>query len=301
MTESEPARTEPLSGTGAGTTMGPSRKEAVVPTDVAPLDSWAGGDRYENYVGRWSRQVARQFVSRLGVADGSRWLDVGCGTGALTSAVLELCAPAEVIGVDPSSDFLARARATVRDPRASFQEGDALHLPVDVAAFDAAASGLVLNFVPDPSGALAEMMRVTRIGGVVAAYVWDYAEGMQLMRHFWDAAVACDAAAGAHDEGTRFPLCRPGPLEDLFAGSGLHEVVVEPLDLPTVFRDFDDYWAPFLGGAGPAPAYAASLTQRGLDDLREEVRAHLPTGPDGSIRLSARVWSVRGSVPHGGT
>lgn len=269
-----------------------------MPTGVAPLDSWADGDRYEHYVGRWSRPVARQFVGRLGVADGSRWLDVGCGTGALASAVLELCAPLEVVGVDPSPDFLGRARATVHDPRVSFAEGDALKLPVDRGSFDAVVSGLVLNFVADPSGAVAAMTRATRVGGVVAAYVWDYAEGMQLMRHFWDAAVVRDPVAAALDEGARFPFCRPGPLAELFAGAGLAEVTVEPLDVPTLFRDFDDLWTPFLGGTGPAPAYAASLPESQLDALREDLRAALPIEPDGRIRLSARAWAVRGSVPH---
>ena len=268
-----------------------------MPSENAPLDSWAGGDSYEAYVGRWSRQVARRFVSRLGVADDGRWLDVGCGTGALTSAVLELCSPAAVVGVDPSPGFLARAAATIADPRAGFQQGDALHLP-DTAAFDAVVSGLVLNFVPDGPGALAAMRRAGRPGAVIASYVWDYAEGMQVIRHFWDAATACDPAATGLDEGARFPICRPGPLRDLFTGAGLADVVVEPIELPTVFRDFDDFWTPFLGGTGPAPAYAASLSSARLSALRDEVRAHLPIGSDGRIPLTARAWSARGSVPH---
>jgi SAM-dependent methyltransferase len=269
-----------------------------VPTDVSALDSWDSGDRYERYVGRWSRPLARRFVSRLEVAASGRWLDVGCGTGAMTSAVLECAAPAAIVGVDPSQDFLARARSTVRDPRASFRAADALGLPVELAPFDAVVSGLVLNFLPDRPGALAAMRRVTRAGGVVAAYVWDYAEGMQFIRHFWDAAVACDPGAQAHDEAVRFPECRPGPLEDLFAGAGLGDVVVAPAEVPTVFADFADYWTPFLGGTGPAPAYAASLAPEELERLRLEVRGRLPVERDGTIRLSARAWCVRGSVPH---
>jgi SAM-dependent methyltransferase len=277
--------------------MGRARREAVVSTDVTPPDSWASGDRYESYVGRWSRQVARQIVGRLGVADGGRWLDVGCGTGAVTSAVLELCAPAEVVGVEPSTDFVGVARATVRDPRVSFRVGDAAHLPGD-GAFDAVVAGLVLNFLPDRAGALAAMGRAAREGGVVAAYVWDYAEGMQFVRRFWDAAIACDPAAAAADEATRFPFTRPEPLRELFSGAGLEDVGVEAIDVPTVFHDFDDFWLPFLGGTGPAPAYAAALTEAGLGALREEVRARLPVDADGSIRLTARAWSARGSVPH---
>ena len=128
-------------------------------------------------------------------------------------------------------------------------------------AFDAVVSGLILNFVPEPDGALSEMARVVRLGGVLAAYVWDYAEGMQMMRHFWDAAVALDPRASEMDEGRRFTLCNPEPLSDLFRTAELKKVEVRAIDVPTVFRDFDDYWSPFLGGQGPAPGYAMSLSQ----------------------------------------
>jgi SAM-dependent methyltransferase len=152
----------------------------------------------------------------------------------------------------------------------------------------------VLNFVPDPPAALAELRRVTRPGGIVAGYVWDYADGMQLMRRFWDAAADLDPAARDLDEGLRFPLCRPAPLRALFAGAGLADVVVEEIVVPTVFADFDDYWTPFLGGTGPAPAYAVSLPEVDRAVLRESLRSGLPTEPDGSIHLTARAWSVRG-------
>jgi SAM-dependent methyltransferase len=200
--------------------------------------------------------------------------------------------------VEPSPDFLARARATVLDPRVSFRAGDAVHLPAGTP-FDAVVAGLVLNFVPDRTGALAAMSRAARGGGVLATYVWDYAEGMELMRHFWDAAVAADPAAAVHDEGVRFPFTRPEPLRELFSGAGLEDVVVEPIDVPTVFRSFDDYWTPFLGGTGSAPAYVATLAEPDLDALRDEVRGRLPVEADGRIRLMARAWSARGSVPHG--
>jgi len=242
--------------------------------------------------------VAHTFVGCVDVPDGARWLDVGCGTGALTTAVLELRAPAGVLGIDPSPDFLSRAAATVHDPRVDFREGDALHLPVDDDAFDAVVSGLVLNFVPDTSAALAEARRAAHPGGVVAAYVWDYAEGMEIIRCFWDAAVAVDPGAASFDEGTRFPLCRPGALATAFEGAGLADVTVEPIVVPTVFRDFDDYWTPFLGGTGPAPAYAASLADEQVAVLRAALRELLPIDPDGTIRLSARAWAVQGSVRH---
>lgn len=255
---------------------------------------WASGDAYEPYVGRWSRLVAREFLAWLGVPEGGRWLDVGCGTGALTRTILDAAAPALVRGLDASGDYVAYARRQVDDARAGFEVGDARALPYETASFDAAVSGLAVNFVPEPGRAVSEMARVTRGGGTVGLYVWDYAGGMQLMRYFWDAAAALDAAAGELDEGRRFPLCRPEPLLELFRGAGLGQPEARAIDVPTAFRSFDDYWAPFLGGQGPAPSYAMSLGEERRAELRESIRARLPIGSDGRIELTARAWAVRG-------
>jgi SAM-dependent methyltransferase len=256
---------------------------------------WAEGAAYEPYVGRWSRLVAREFVGWLTVPASARWLDVGCGTGALTETILAHASPAHVDGVDPSEGYLALARRQVPDPRARFDVGDARRLSVEGGRYDAVVSALVLNFIPDVALGLSEMTRVTRPGGVVAAYVWDYTDKMELMRHFWDAVVALRPGDAGRDEGRRFPLCRPGPLTDLFTGAGLENVLVRAIDVPTRFRDFDDYWAPFLGGQFPAPAYAMSLTEADRTALREHLRRRLPTAPDGSISLIARAWAVRGT------
>jgi SAM-dependent methyltransferase len=261
---------------------------------VGRTDKWDSGDAYEPYVGRWSRLVARGFLSWLAVPPGGRWLDVGCGTGALAQTILALAAPGKVVGVDPSPTYVAFARSRVNDARAEFEVGDAQALQAASATFDAVVSGLVLNFVPEPDRAVSEMARVARLGGTVAAYVWDYAEGMQMMRHFWDAAVALDPRARELDEGRRFPLCEPVPLTDLFRTTGLGKVEVRAIDVPTVFRDFDDYWSPFLGGQAPAPGYAMSLTQERRAALRERIRAGLPTNPEGEHHLTARAWAVRG-------
>ena len=257
-------------------------------------DVWASGNAYEPYVGRWSRLVAREFVGWLAVPEGREWLDVGCGTGALTATILEMAAPEGVTGIDPSEGFVGFARDRVWDARARFEVGDARELPYEAGRFDCAVSGLVLNFVPGPEQAVGEMARVTKSGGTVAAYVWDYAGKMELMRHFWDAAVDLNPAALELDEGRRFPICKPGPLQTLWQGAGLGEVEVREIDAPTHFRDFDDYWSPFLGGQGPAPGYAMSLSEEGRAELRELIRARLPVEADGSIRLIARAWAVRG-------
>ena len=261
---------------------------------VNRTDTWDSGDAYEPYVGRWSRLVARQFLEWLAIPTGCRWLDVGCGTGALAESILALAAPREVVGVDPSPAYVAFARDRVNDPRGRFEVGDAQAILEASASFDAVVSGLVLNFVPEPEKALSEMVRVTRPGGTVAAYVWDYAEGMELMRHFWDAAGALDPRAQGLDEGRRFPLCKPEPLTDLFQTAGLEIVEVRAVDVPTVFRDFDDYWSPFLGGQAPAPGYAMSLSEERRAALRERIRASLPTNSRGEHHLIARAWAIRG-------
>jgi hypothetical protein len=156
-------------------------------------------------------------------------------------------------------------------------------------------SGLVLNFVPDVDAALAEMSRVTAGEGTIAAYVWDYAGKMELMRYFWDAAVELDPSAARLDEGLRFPLCNPDALATAFDKAGLQAVETTAIDIPTAFANFQEYWAPFLGGQGPGPAYAMSLAEENRNQLRERIQHHLPIQPDGSIRLVARAWSVRGS------
>ena len=257
-------------------------------------DTWAAGKLYEPYVGRWSRLVAKDFLAWLEAAPDLEWLDVGCGTGALSESILGHARPRTLKGIDPSAGFVEHARAHIADPRAAFEVGDAQALPVPSAQLDAAVSGLVLNFVPKPLLAVREMTRAVRPGGLVAAYVWDYAGKMELMRHFWDAAVELDRGALDLDEGRRFPLCRPAPLTELFTQAELREVQVRPIDVRTRFRDFDDYWTPFLGGQGPAPGYAMSLSDERRAALRERIRVKLSPARDGSIDLMARAWAVRG-------
>jgi len=258
-------------------------------------DTWERGSPYEQYVGRWSRQVAPVFLSWLDVPTGRRWLDVGCGTGALCAAIVDHCSPASVTGVEPSEGFLKTAKENLAG-RAALHQGSATAIPLDDAAVDVVVSGLVLNFVADQRAALAEMARVTGSGGTVGAYVWDYAGKMELMRFFWDAAVELNPDAAKMDEGVRFPLCRPEALLALFAGAGLNGPEVMAIDIPTRFASFEEYWQPFLGGQGPAPAYAMALDETTRARLRERIRARLPLQADGSIALTARAWAVRATV-----
>ena len=258
-------------------------------------DNWERGDPYEQYVGRWSRRVAADFLGWLRIPAGRRWLDVGCGTGALCAAIVEQCAPASVIGVEPSEGFLTTARNRLAG-RAVFHRGTATEIPLEAASVDVVVSGLALNFVADPRAALAEMARVTGNGGTIAAYVWDYADKMELMRIFWDTVVELTPEAVKMDEGKRFPLCRPGALLDLFASAGLYNCEVSSIDIATPFANFDEFWQPFLGGQGPAPAYVLSLDEAARTRLRDRLQERLPADSNGTISLTARAWAVRGTV-----
>ena len=220
---------------------------------------------------------------------------MGCGTGALCAAIVDRCAPSWVAGIEPSDGFLKTAIANLAG-RAALLRGSATAIPLDDASVDVVVSGLVLNFVQDPRAALAEMARVSASGGTIGAYVWDYAGKMELMRAFWDAAVELDPDAARMDEGVRFPLCRPEALAALFTGAGLEAVEVTAIDIPTPFASFEDYWRPFLGGQGPAPAYAMSLDETARARLRDRIRARIPVQAGGSISLTARAWAVRATA-----
>lgn len=257
-------------------------------------DTWERGSPYEQYVGRWSRRVAPLFTSWLQIPAGRSWLDVGCGTGALCATIVDNCSPSSVAGVEPSDGFLETAQENLAG-RASIQQGTASAIPLGDASVDVVVSGLVLNFIPDLQAALAEMARVTRSGGTLGAYVWDYAGKMELMRYFWDATVELDPGAASLDEGVRFPLCRPDALVAQFASAGL-VADVTAIDVPTPFASFEDYWQPFLGGQGPAPAYAMSLDEDARSRLRDRIKTRLPRRDDGSISLTARAWAVRATV-----
>ena len=260
------------------------------------LESWTSGDAYEAYVGRWSRVVARDFLAWLGIARGRRWLDVGCGTGALSEAVVAGHEPAHLYSLDRAFPYAQFARRRLSSPGVSCVVADAQAVPLAPRSVDVVVSGLMLNFVPQPALAVAEMARVLADGGVAAVYVWDYAGGMQFMRYFWDAAVALDAAAESVDEGRRFSICQPDALEALFRAAGFGDVETRAVDVPTRIENFDDYWTPFLGAQGSAPGYVSRLDEAGRVALRERLRASLPTAADGSIPMIARAWAVKGAA-----
>jgi len=260
------------------------------------VDKWISGDAYDRFMGRWSRRVAMEFIRWLSPPASWNWLEVGCGTGALTQAICLRAEPASVVACDPSPQLLSYARRSLAHPALSFLVAGADDLPRLEDGFDAVVSGLVLNFIPAPAEAVRSMRSRMRPGGTLAAYVWDYGEGMQFLRIFWEAAVELDSRAAEVDERERFPLCHRDAMADLLEGEGLELVDSRALEIATSFPDFDGYWTPFLGGTGPAPSYVDSLHPTAREQLRLRLRERLAPTADAPIQLIARAWAVRGVV-----
>jgi ubiquinone/menaquinone biosynthesis C-methylase UbiE len=259
-------------------------------------DSWNAGLTYEEFMGRWSRPLAREFVSWLEAPSQSNWLDVGTGTGALAEAICDLAEPRFVKACDPAEPFVDAARNRFTDSRVEFSIAGAGDLPPIADGYDAVVSGLALNFFDDAQAAIVEQAGLLSADGVVAACVWDYADEMQFLRVFWDAATDLDARAVEMDEATRFPICSPSELEQLFTSAGLTRLRATALTIPTVFKSFDDYWAPFLGGTGPAPSFVANLSEDDRKALADSLCSRLPIADDGRIELHARAWAVAGRI-----
>lgn len=260
-------------------------------------DKWALGTAYEDFMGRWSRRVAIRFVSWLGMPHGLHWLDVGCGTGSLATAIVRHCEPASVTGCDPAEPLVELARRDHSgDSRIRFVTAGVGSLPSRPGGYGSVTSLLALNFFPDAEAAVREMRSLAAPRGTVSACVWDYAGRMEFLRHFWDAAAAVDPAARSLDEGRRFPLCHPDALTDLLRSGSLADVGCEAIEIPTTFAGMRDYWQPFLGGTGPAPSFVASLDADRRTMLSRRLEETLPRGSDGTIALTARAWAVRGTV-----
>lgn len=274
----------------------PAPPDGSTPLTIPP-DTWTEGTAYDRFMGRWSRLIAESFLPWLDLPPQAHWLEIGCGTGALTDRILELGQPGSVTACEPAAGLLAQAEAACSDPRVSFAAVNAASLPARPSGYDAVVSGLVLNFLPDPISSIRAMADAAAPSGTVAAYVWDYAEGMEFLRYFWDAAIELDHGASAFDEGSRFPICQRQALRGAWVEAGIRQIRTCSLETLTPFSSFDDYWGPFEGGQGPAPTYLLSLERPHQDALRSLVRSRLPARPDGSIVLQARAWAVAGCPP----
>jgi SAM-dependent methyltransferase len=260
-------------------------------------DRWTSGSDYDQWMGRWSRLLAREFLKWLNLPAGLRWIDVCCGSGVITEAIVESNAPASVAGVDVSPEQIDFARQQRARPNVTFETADAMALPFPDATFDVAVCGLGLNYIPDPSRGLEEFCRVLRPGGTVAVYLWDYAQGARFLREFWDAATAIDPEAASLDQALRFPICTQEGLRNIFEQAKLEQLNLTALDVVTRFTSFDDYWEPLRTGQGSAPNYLATRDKKIQAAIREHLRATLPANTQGAIELPARAWAIRGRRP----
>jgi SAM-dependent methyltransferase len=263
----------------------------------AEAKMFAASAGYERFMGRWSRLLAPSFIAFAGVENGQRVLDVGTGTGSVAAAVEAGRPASEIVGIDPSPGFIAYAQRNAKSARSRFEVGDAQALNFKDASFDHTMALLVMNFIPDHDKAIAEMRRVTRAQGVVSACVWDYDAGMQMLRFFWDEAVALDPAIEPKDE-RHMKLSREGQLGDLWRKAGLINVKEAPLVIDQAYASFNDYWEPFTKGAGPGGAFVVSLQEDRRRQLEARMRKRLlGDAQDGPFTLTARAWCARGEVP----
>ncbi len=261
------------------------------------MDRWTSGSHYDQWMGRWSRLLAHEFLNWLDLPAGLRWLDVCCGSGVIAEAMVERNPPASIVGIDASPEQINFARQHRAQPNVTFQTGDVMALPFPDATFNVVVCGLGLNYTPSPVGALEEFCRVTAPGGTIAVYVWDYAQGARFLREFWDTAIAIDSEAAASDQGRRFPICTEKGLRNIFEQARLEQLSLTALDIVTRFTSFDDYWEPLLTGQGSAPNYLATRDKQTQSVIRERLRATLPANAQGAIELPARAWASRGRRP----
>ena len=251
------------------------------------------GATYDRYMGRWSRIVGDVFLDWLAPERNLRWLDVGCGNGAFTEMLFERCAPAAIDGVDPSEAQLAFARAQPAAKLAKFHQGDAMALPFPDDAFDAAVMPLVIFFVPDPAKGVAEMARVVRAGGIVAAYGWDLTGGgfpyTALQQEMRELGVT-------HGMPPSPEAARLDVLQELWTGAGLQSIETRAIEVQRTFDDFEDWWQTVLTG----PSVSAKLAAMAPDvraALKERMRAHHPADASGRVTYGARANAVKGRVP----
>lgn len=254
---------------------------------------------YEQLMGRWSQKLAPKFIDFAGLSEKERVLDVGCGTGSLTFALAKFGGLKEIVAIDFSPVFVAEAMRRNTDPRIKIQQADACALPFGDASFDRALALLVLHFVPEAGKAVAEMRRVVRSGGVVAAVVWDHLGGMPGMRMMVDTVAAL--SEGGRQLRSRYcfqPMMQPGEMKRTFLEQGLLNLKETELMIRMEYQNFDDYWAPIAAGEGPLGKYVAILDAAERERTNAAVRNAYEAGrADGPRSFANVAWAVRGVVP----
>jgi SAM-dependent methyltransferase len=258
-----------------------------------------GADGYDQYMGRWSKRLAPLFLDFAGVADGERIIDVGCGTGSLTFLIPDRAKISAIEAIDLEAQFIEALQQRNSDQRISARQGDACSIPFGENHFDSALSMLVLHFVPTPERAVAEMLRVVRPGGIVAATVWDTFGGMPSQRMFWDTFAAIEPTALAR-RGLALvrPMTLPGEMSRGFTAAGLENISEATLTIRMDFESFDDYWLPLINGQGTLAAFLATLPQGVPERVQAAVRqAYLSDQPDGPRSFASVAWAVKGTVP----
>ena len=252
------------------------------------------GAAYERYMGKWSQLAGETFLDWLAPKSGLRWLDVGCGNGAFTEMLVERCAPVSVQGIDPSEGQLAYARTRPASRLAQFRQGDAMAQPFPDDTFDAAVMPLVIFFVPDPARGVAEMVRVVRPGGCVAAYAWDMVGGGFPYEALHDEmrAMGVEVPVPPSRDASRIDAMR-----DLWIGAGLDAIETKEIIVQRTFADFDDYWTTILGGPSVRPKLAEMVSED-LAVLKARMRARLPPDASGRISYNARANAAKGRVPN---
>jgi ubiquinone/menaquinone biosynthesis C-methylase UbiE len=255
-------------------------------------------DKYQAGMGGWSKTLAPLFIEFIGgIKEGHRVLDVGCGTGALTSTIADTTKASTVVGIDPSVGYIEYARSHNTHSHVSFEIGDAQQLPYDNGSFDCCVSSLMIQFVSDADTAAREMRRVTKKRGTVATCVWDNSGGMELAERFWDAAIAVDP--GAKRTGDR-RYGSASALSDLWTAAGFADVETRALVITMEFPSFEDLWRIQSDAQGPPKLYLSSLSEDRRQLLKDRLRTDiLGNRPDGSITLRAKAWAVLGIVPAG--
>jgi ubiquinone/menaquinone biosynthesis C-methylase UbiE len=259
-------------------------------------NSWSGSKAYDEFMGKWSLLVARKFLGWLGESDiieNKKWLDVGCGTGVLSYEIANTSQPTSVLGIDPSAQYLPKYSDQSSDI-IEFKVGSGNKLPVNQSEFDFIVSALALNFMSNKIESIKEMLRVLKPGGIIALYVWDYAEKMEFLRYFWDGVIKTDSSSIKFDEAQLFPICNIDNLTELFSSCGVNSIITKEIIIDTTFSNFDEYWTPFLGGQGPAGNYLQLHDEKKRKKIRDRVKEHLPISDDGTINLIARAFAIKG-------